>query len=358
MARRALQLLAVAALAAGCTEADAPTGISANNRPPVVRPPAGPNATIAPTRTVNAIQISAWGYHTCALESDNVVACWGDGRLPNGAGVFQRRYTWISVGLVADCGIRVSDGAIDCWRGSDEFTAAVPSGTFTRVAVGGAHACAIRTDKTIACWGENSDGQTNSPTGTYDDITSGGYHSCAVGTDDTQVCWGKPQYSDVDPSPGEPVTSWGGAWFQISAGFEFACGLRTTGALVCGGDNSFGQIGDVGQYGQTYINIAAGFRHTCGVTTAFTLRCWGVNGHGQATPPAGNAFSQVTAGERHSCAITNGNVWCWGDNTLHQLDVPYEIGERKNTETHPRGPRNLDVRNRRESVLGDSRPGT
>ena len=334
MARRVLQLMAVALFAAACTEVDSPTGTDSNSPPRVVRPPSRPNATQAPDRTVSAIQISAWGYHTCALESDNVVACWGEDNDPSGAGVGSfGRYSWISAGLVADCGILVYDGSIYCWRAPDEFKAAIPSGAFTRVAVGGAHACAIRTDKTIACWGENADGQTNSPTGTYDDITSGGYHSCAVGTDDTQACWGKPEYIDVDPGSGPPVTSWGGVWTQIAAGFEFACGIKTSGSLVCAGNNSFGQITDVGQYGPTYYQLAAGFRHTCGVTTAFTLRCWGSNGYGQATPPAGNTFSQAAAGVQHSCAISNGNVFCWGDNTDHQLDVPYEVGPKKNTET-------------------------
>src|SRR5262249_43786493 len=34
-----------------------------------------------------------------------------------------------------------------------------PSGTFTRVAVGYAHACAVRTDGAVICWGANDKGQ-------------------------------------------------------------------------------------------------------------------------------------------------------------------------------------------------------
>ncbi len=36
-------------------------------------------------------------------------------------------------------------------------SAALPEGEFAQVAVGGVHACAIRTDGTVACWGSNSD---------------------------------------------------------------------------------------------------------------------------------------------------------------------------------------------------------
>ena len=35
----------------------------------------------------------------------------------------------------------------------------VPAGTYTQVAVGGDHACAVRTDGTLACWGDDESGQ-------------------------------------------------------------------------------------------------------------------------------------------------------------------------------------------------------
>lgn len=71
-----------------------------------------------------------------------------------------------------------------------ESTAATPpSDSFTAIAAGRDHFCALRTDSTIACWGDNSRGQTDAPAGAYTAIAAGGFHSCALRTDNTITCW-------------------------------------------------------------------------------------------------------------------------------------------------------------------------
>ena len=67
-------------------------------------------------------QVSAGGQHTCGLETDATLACWG----ANGFG-----------------------------------QAAPPAGTFNRVSAGYEHTCALRTSGYWTCWGANSHGQLN-----------------------------------------------------------------------------------------------------------------------------------------------------------------------------------------------------
>src|SRR5881396_936036 len=62
-------------------------------------------------------QVSAGGYHSCALRTDGTVACWGLNRYGQ---------------------------------------ATAPAGVFTQLSAGGSHTCGLKSDGTVACWGDNS----------------------------------------------------------------------------------------------------------------------------------------------------------------------------------------------------------
>ncbi|MGD0273197.1 MAG: hypothetical protein ABSB96_05680 [Gaiellaceae bacterium] len=85
--------------------------------------------------------------------------------------------------------------------------------------------------------------------------------------------------------------------------------------------------------------ISAGGRQNCVVLSDGTVKCWGGNGSGQLgdgtqTSPRKTpvlvvgsdgtgtllGVAQVSAGDNHTCALlTNGTIWCWGDNNYGQL---------------------------------------
>ncbi len=94
------------------------------------------------------------------------------------------------------------------------------------------------------------------------------------------------------------------------------------------------------------LAIANGSSHSCALLADKTVSCWGANGVGQlgngttenaSIPQAVTGLSNVIAiaasatvvlmspsagleGGRHSCALLNdGTVWCWGENSWHQL---------------------------------------
>ena len=60
------------------------------------------------------------------------------------------------------------------------------------VSSGGRHSCALhKTAGSILCWGDNEHGQASPPTtGSYTAIASGETHTCAIRSDGEVVCWG------------------------------------------------------------------------------------------------------------------------------------------------------------------------
>ncbi|WP_238613356.1 RCC1 repeat-containing protein [Candidatus Oscillochloris fontis] len=130
----------------------------------------------------------------------------------------------------------------------------------------------------------------------------------------------------------------------IAAGISHTCTLTTGSAVLCWGNNEFGQLGDgttiqrstpvaVNGLSSGVVAIAAGDYHTCALTTSGGVSCWGNNESGQLgngitiqrrTPVqvAGlsSGVAAIAAGDYHTCALTtDGGVTCWGSNGYGQL---------------------------------------
>src|SRR6266516_4052157 len=116
----------------------------------------------------------------------------------------------------------------------------------------------------------------------------------------------------------------------VSAGYAHTCGISTTGAAYCWGDNEAGELGN-GKYpshvgfplglvvgGVSFAAVDAGNFHTCGVTAAGAAYCWG-----PSTPvlvTGSLSFAEVSAGYLHTCGVrATGAAYCWGDNGSGQL---------------------------------------
>ncbi|MEM9187728.1 MAG: hypothetical protein AAGF12_01030 [Myxococcota bacterium] len=131
------------------------------------------------------------------------------------------------------------------------------------LAVGGGHAITLATNGIVRCWGNNENGQcTGGENGfarasavdgieqnTVVDVAAGGAHSCAVRTDRTLICWGQNQAGQLgvggevlEARTPELVESVLGV-AAVSTGGEHSCAIDTQGTLFCWGQNRSGQLG-------------------------------------------------------------------------------------------------------------------
>lgn len=274
--------------------------------------------------------------HTCALDSNNGVKCWGE----NSAG-------------------ELGDGT-NTPRFTPTDVAGLTAGV-TAVAVGSGHSCALKNGG-VKCWGANSAGSlgdnSNIARSTPVDVfgltsgviavSAGGTHSCAITDAGGVKCWGLNFWgalgngSYVDSAVPVDVSGLTAGVSAIAAGQNHTCALKN-GGVKCWGFHAYGALGDntnfssntpVDVFGLTsgVIAIAGSRFHTCAITTSGGLKCWGLNNTGQLGDNTTNErlapvdviglMSGVTAvavGAEHTCAVVHGAAMCWGANVLGQL---------------------------------------
>ena len=318
---RPIPTLAVFLLLAGCgPRVPAPLGVET----PVPIPPTPPEITTHPTAD-----------HTCALDRDGRLTCWGR----NDAGQ-----------------LGVHDSAL--------HRAIVAGGRrFEMASVGGRHTCALDTG-VVYCWGDNTRGQlgdggavsrsTPAPVDSerrFARVTAGAQHSCALDVAGRAYCWGDNRWGqlgtgsrDTARAPAPVATE--ATFVKLSAGSRHTCGVTVHARVLCWGDHFLGQLArpDLPQSGSgtpvpvalddSVTAVAAGHGHTCALTADGAGWCWGQNGIGQlgtGAPPGTSAPARVAGtpplahlrvGYHHTCAVdTAGAGWCWGANTPSQPEA-------------------------------------
>ncbi len=175
--------------------------------------------------------VSAGQGHTCGLQTNGTVWCWGRndrGHLGQGAGSPQQLRRPTQIGADAD------------WaqvRASQNST------------------CALKTNGSLWCWGESF----SEPIGTRQIVT--------------------PERIGADTS-----------WTAVEIETFSICGLKTGGALFCWGRNDEGQLGlgnNTSLYtpqpldGGSWSSVAVGRFHHCAIDEGHSVYCTGENNVGQ-----------------------------------------------------------------------------
>jgi alpha-tubulin suppressor-like RCC1 family protein len=234
----------------------------------------------------NVLEVVLGEAHTCARKPEGIVKCWGDD-------------------VQGQTGTGGVDGGI-----LRAPTAVVGVTDAVHIAAGGKHACAVRQGGKVSCWGYNFDGQlgngqTNARAASPVDVSSltdavavsaGSNFSCAIRSSGAVACWGAGLSGQLGggsntprPTPG-PVTNLTDA-LAVAAGESHACAVRGGGRVVCWGEGVNGQLGT----GTTapsnvpvivpgldgVVAVGAGGRSTCAVRSAGQVYCWGANDRGQ-----------------------------------------------------------------------------
>ncbi len=257
-------------------------------------------------------QVEAGYSHTCAIDPDNKVYCWGgnySGQIGNGNTDNQTTPVAVSAGAMPagavksitagdyhNCAI-ASDDKVYCWGGNgngqlgngntdDQTTpvavsaGAMPAGAVKSITAGSSHTCAIASDDKVYCWGYNEDGELGNgdiidqatpvavsagamPAGAVKSITAGDYHTCAIASDDKAYCWGYNGDGQLGNDDSEAAS-------------------QTTPVAVLAGAMPAGAV----------QSITAGSYHTCAIASDDKAYCWGYNGDGQLGN--GNTDSQTT----------------------------------------------------------------
>jgi serine/threonine protein kinase/alpha-tubulin suppressor-like RCC1 family protein len=307
-------------------------------RDSVTTPAAAPEPP-APIHAPAPPSVVAGGTHTCALNAQGAVTCWGgDDRGQLGIGSTAREAAPTRIG-----------GDV----------------TYSQVAAGIAHTCAVAKTGAAYCWGDNTYGQLgNGQSGdssanghlaptrvggahTFRTVAIGTTHSCGLTTNGEVLCWGRNLYGQLGDGSTQdrstPVRVESTVRFvTLTVGWNHSCALDAVGQAYCWGQNASGQLGD----GTTIVRavptpvaggglfraIAAGGSHTCALSTVGQAYCWGRNMAGQLGTDDGRdhpvptkvssalVYTDITAGGVHSCALTaTGEADCWGRNSYGQV---------------------------------------
>ena len=264
-----------------------------------------------------------------------------------------------------------SDGTVAAWGWNGYGQLNLPAGLtgVVSLATGNGHALALKEDGTVAGWGANSFGESKVPAGLVNVIavSAGGTHSLALKDDGTVVAWGDSRYglanipADLDrrrrdhcrpvsqscaqerrhrhgvgcgSDRNERVAQYGQSRVPASLGNVIAIAaseynsfaLKSDGAVVAWGNNSFGQASvPVGL--TDVVAISAGLTHALALKRDGTVVAWGDNRYGQRTIPDGltNVIA-IAAGGWHNLALkSDGTVVAWGNNVNGQANVPTSL---------------------------------
>lgn len=295
-----------------------------------------PSAPIVLQGSGRAKAITAGGRHSCALHTDGSIACWGDnvyGQLGDGGTTNQYathdiiglpggvRAVSVDTGLEHTCALQ-ANGDMTCWGRNNvgqlgdttttnrtgAVTVSVAPGTHaTAIATGRNHTCALYGAGTVSCWGSNQWGQLGvDPAATSVDV--GGSFIVA-----------RTAPSGTLSLPGGPPTQ----AVELAVGDSHTCVLLDDGTAACWGYNGNGELGDgttTNRFTPAAVSaapnallmrtVSPGFNHNCAVLENGSLSCWGKNFRGalatgdrtnrlspqrSALPPGPTALTGVTA---------------------------------------------------------------
>lgn len=319
----------------------------------------------------SVVSIATGAQHTCALNADFSVYCWGavPGAAASGesCGAAQCvreprvldttvRMSAIAAGGNQNCGL--SDGQLWCWGKGD----AVPGGSsasprkvssnlnFQSLSLGPDHACAL-SDGAAYCWGSNLKGQlgignrtaatTPQPVSTnekFSVVRAGPQFTCGLTTSSAVLCWGANFYgqlgrgtftdSELDPAP---ISLKGSSLFP-GAG-DHICYRFTSPATFCWGRNDHDEFGN-GTTAPSSVPVATGLS---GYVKGVTMQSAICGTDGKAGFCNGNIGgfdynnamvyvrgAELNGGANHGCALaslgpSSLRLHCWGDNSVGQL---------------------------------------
>ncbi|PRQ03403.1 Regulator of chromosome condensation (RCC1) repeat protein [Enhygromyxa salina] len=152
-------------------------------------------------------------------------------------------------------------------------------------------------------------GPTTPSVDAFVEVAAGNQHSCARRQSGAVMCWGRNTYGQLgngardDSKQMVAVTGLRDA-VEVEAGGDFSCARRKSGSVVCWGNNQDGQLGDgrgakVGVWStkptgvtglSDAIDVGVGEAFACALRRGGKVVCWGVGANGQVGTGGERAF--------------------------------------------------------------------
>ncbi|CAN8254497.1 unnamed protein product [Cochlearia groenlandica] len=218
------------------------------------------------------------------------------------------------------CGIRSGGYSLLCWDNIGSYNLS-PKRIYqndtvllNNLSIGDTQICAtVNGTNTVKCWRTD---QSPPPNESFRSISSGVGFSCGVTIRNNRIlCWGKDPIKPVQIQTGFENRT----MLTISVGESHACGLNTTGDLICVGENESGQLNiPSNQPQRRYSQISLGSNFTCATLISNgSVTCWGGGGRGGADKfnnvTESISFESITSGSGLICGLISSNlsVMCW-----------------------------------------------
>ncbi|XP_010427398.1 PREDICTED: putative serine/threonine-protein kinase-like protein CCR3 isoform X1 [Camelina sativa] len=225
------------------------------------------------------------------------------------------------------CGIRSGGYSLLCWDNIGSYTLD-PKRIYLNdtvllqsLSVGDKQICAtVNGTGSVKCW-RGSD-QSKPPTNEkFRSISSGVGFSCGVSIPNNRIlCWG----SDSTKS-GRIQTGFGNTTMMtISAGESHACGLNSTGSLICIGNNESGQL-NVNQHNR-YSTLSLGSNFTCATRSSNnSVVCWGGGAERFNNVTDSISFESISSGPGLICGLVSSNlsIMCWNPTNFSRIFLPF-----------------------------------
>lgn len=278
----------------------------------------------APGSPCRYTAIDAGRFHTCAIDTNHDIWCWGD-NAHGKAGVCQ----------AADCG---RPHRLNPPNPDHPYRRA----QFSSVSAGTEHSCAVTLGNSLVCWGNSTSDESGDaslgdyrPVGTlgqYQAVAAGYDHSCAITVAGGLDCWGntfrrRSLPSAYDPLFGAPVDALGlhpslnKPVTKLSTGIAETCAAADDGAISCIDESSASQV-----FAANAVPLATDLENT--LHPSIHEQCFVQNGEvvchlssgSTQTLFAGETVIDMAMGDNHACATkADSTTWCWGDNHSGQL---------------------------------------
>jgi alpha-tubulin suppressor-like RCC1 family protein len=314
--------------------------------------------------------ISAGDSHTCAIDRDGALWCWGSnaqGELGVGSTIESdvpvrvggdSDWATIAAGRGATCGLR-TDGTMWCW-GSMATTGlpqsvTVPTqhpGTWIAIDVGLTMTCVVAANGDVHCHDAMTTGFGLTIGTRAVVVAASDRHQCYIDMDQRAFCWGANEAGQL--GTGDTAVRDLPALVTriprakaIVAGPQHTCAIGTDDTLWCWGACDVGEVGPNGNSTdgvrcptpsqpapeQHFRSVSVDGLYTCAVRDDSVMLCFGLGDLGQLGTLGGDishvpvsphalpdGWAAVSAGSRHTCGIReDGSTLCWGQNRTGQL---------------------------------------